>query len=443
MANALSIFKNKFCIGFILLFSVLLFDSRVSFADIYMSIFAVNGTDVPKKKEIKQLLPKELKAEDILDTEDLKADYDVNEGAYYVHGTISLGAKESRTLKIRIRDVWKFDEENIAEIKKQIDLSLERLKGTEYYDNGLIKKQSLLQRIDFILKQQADAIENVQKRIDRYRVYADEIAQIRRDSLSVKYWRSKPPEAGDDNTFKWIIEIENPSDVQTKKIEKQYYLPTEVKPEHLVNLEGFEVRYDSQRGQAFLTREEELQPREIKRYEVSILDMWNVPRMDIENLKDRARKVFKLLEKTEYVESANYLVASIKDKLDKVETTQGQAKDIYEHVSTYRANVQLYLKSLDDVRSLEELLEAVRETLERSQLKNVLQKVQSFKSISKLAEAIFKTTPTLNNAWKIIIGIVIFVGIFTAFHFSIWGRRSREAKKAKAKEQAEQEKKQT
>src|SRR5437879_658475 len=121
MTKALSILKNKFCVGFMLLFSVLLFDSRVSFADLYMSIFAVNGTDAPKEKEIKQFLPKELKAEDILDSEDLKVDYDVNEGAYYVHGKISLGPKESRTLKIRIRDVWRFNEENIADIKKQID----------------------------------------------------------------------------------------------------------------------------------------------------------------------------------------------------------------------------------------------------------------------------------------------------------------------------------
>src|SRR5690349_19477352 len=81
---------------------------RTSFsAELNINILAVNGTNQPRDKEIHYSLPKELSAEDILDTAGLKSDYDVNAGAYVVSGTVSLGPKETKTFKVRIRDVWK------------------------------------------------------------------------------------------------------------------------------------------------------------------------------------------------------------------------------------------------------------------------------------------------------------------------------------------------
>ena len=405
-------------------------------ADLYINLLAVNGTDEAKDKDLRQAMPKELKSEDILDTAGLDLDYDVNEGAYYVHGKISLGPKETKTIKIRVRDIWRFDDQQIEAIKGQIDLSLQRLKGTEYFEPGQTKKQSLLARIDYIVKQQEEFADNTQKRIDRFRVYADEIENIRKDSVSVKYWRSKPPPITEANTFKLVIELENTT-ANTKKVSKEVYLPPEVKPEHVLNAEGFELGYDPLRGQSFLKKEEELAASQIKRYEVGIYDLWNIQQTDIDNLKDRARKVYKLLEKTEYLESANYLLANIKGNLEKVDASQAQEKDIKEHINAFRVNSNLMVKAKDDVRSMEELLEAVRENLERSQLKNVLNKIKSFKSIADIAEAVFGIKPSMNNAWKIIIGIVIFVGIFTAIHFAIWGKRSKDAKVAKVEEKQE------
>ena len=118
----------------------------------------------------------------------------------------------------------------------------------------------------------------------------------------------------------------------------------------------------------------------------------------------------------------------IESELDQIEKSQAQEKNIKEHISSFRVNEERYNLALKDVQTMEELLEAVRENLERSLLKNVLQKVKGLKSVSQIAEALFGIKPSINNTWKIITGIVIFVGLLTAVHFFIWGRRSKDIK---------------
>jgi len=95
-------------------------------------------------------------------------------------------------------------------------------------------------------------------------------------------------------------------------VNPKFYLPSEVKPEHLVDLKGFEVEYDALKGQSFLTREETLKPSEIKQYSISIIDIWKINEGEIDNLKNRTREIFSLLENTEYVDSAKYLTKNIK-----------------------------------------------------------------------------------------------------------------------------------
>ena len=369
----------------IVIFAFMFVAVPCSFSDVYINILAVNGTDEKKEKDVKEYLPSELRSEDILDTGELSATYDATKGAYYVHGKISLDAKETKTIKVLVRDIWEFKPEDVAGIKEQIDASIVRLNGTEYYDYALIKKENLLKRLDFVVDEQ-NRTEDVGTRIDRFRVYSSEMERIRANSLSVKYWRAKLPDARDTNILKYNIEVENPFDGPITTEDRKYYLPTEVMPEHLVNLQDFQVRYDIEKGQSFLSKSEELKPKEIKKYEIGIIDVWNIEHSEIENLKLRAANVYKLLEPTEYLNSANYLMASIKKNLDGVETSQSQEKDIKEYISSYRSNLVAFDKAKNDVEALESLLEAVRENLERSKVKNVLKRVRSFKNVAEIAK---------------------------------------------------------
>ena len=168
--------------------------------------------------------------------------------------------------------------------------------------------------------------------------------------------------------------------------------------------------------------------------------------IEIDNLRDRTREAYKYLEKTAYEENANFLVANIKKNLEAIEASQAQEKEIKEHISAYRTNLNLFDQAARDVDALEDLLKAVRAELERSRVKNVLQKVKSIKSVADIAEAIFGTKPSAKTIWKYILSILIFVGLITTVHFSLWAKRSKDAKLrevAKQEEAAAAEKKKT
>jgi hypothetical protein len=422
------------CIVSLTFLSSLFFLISAQAADLNINILAVNGTDASKEKEIKYRLPKELSADDIVDTNGLDLDYDVNAAVYSVSGKVNLGPKESKTFKVRIHDVWHVEDKQVKDIKDQIDDSIKRIQGTEYSTVGDARKQGLLQRLDYIVDEQTKYADDIETRMDRYRVYSKELEQIRKDALSVSYWRTKPPEAVDHKLLKYIIDIENPYKNKELKTTNKYYLPAEVKPEHLVDSQGFSIRYDPDKGQSYLSKEEDLKPQEKKRYEVTIMDIWSVAQTDIDNLKERSRKAFKLLENSEYKDSASYLIENIKVSLEKVEESQKVERDIKGHIGAYRVNSKLYESALSDVEALEDLLNALRENLERSKVKNVLQKIKSVRSLADIAESIFGTKPSINNTWKIITAVVIFVGILTLVNFVVWSNRSKDLKLKNLKE---------
>ncbi|MBU4334662.1 MAG: hypothetical protein KKD07_09500, partial [Candidatus Omnitrophica bacterium] len=158
-----------------------------------------------------------------------------------------------------------------------------------------------------------------------------------------------------------------------------------------------------------------------------------------ENLRERTRKTYKLLEKSKYIDSAQYLVKAIKNNLETIELSQSKDKDINQHISDYKENTKLYDLSKSDVESLEDLLTAIREELERSKLKNVLMQLKSLTNLAELAKSLFKK-PTYDTSWHIITGVVIVVALITIIHFSLWAKRSRDKRKDEEEEDEEEEK---
>lgn len=429
---------KKNYVSFLCSFVLILALPVLCHADIYVTILAVNGTEDEKPKEIKHYLPPELAAEDIIDTAGLKLDYDVVKGAYYVSGEITLKAKETRTYKVLIRDVWQLNKESIKKIKSQIGQNFDRVSDTEYSDYAQTKKDTLLQRLDYVLKQEEENAGNIEQRISQYRTYASEIEEIKGNSVSINYWKSKPPTAEDGQVYTYIINVPNPSKTEDKTVKPKQYLPREVKPDNIIDSQGFQFSFDAQKGQPYLTKEEALKAGEEKKYAVTILDVWNINQSDIDNVRAKTEKIEKLLQNSEYFEGAEFLIFGIKENLKDIEVSQEVDRPIAEHISAYRTNFIKYEKALKDLDTLEEILEAVREDLERSKLKNVLKKLGSLRNIAEIAKSLFKK-PDESTAWKIITGVVIFVALFTIINFILWAGRSKDVKlKEKEEEEAKE-----
>lgn len=406
----------------------------VAQAQVSVNVLAVNGTNDSQEKEIREPLPPELTAEDILDTGELEVGYDASAGSYYVFGTVSLEPKESKTIKVRVNDVWQIDNATIDEIKEQIEVNSEQLKDSEYEEVAELRKADLLQRLNFIVGEQEQNAGNIDKRVAIHRIYAKEFDDIRNSAVSVAYWRSPPPDREASAVFTYVVLVENNSETEERESDTKHYLPKEVKPEHLLDTQGHEIRYDPKRGQPYLTKKEVLQPGESKRYSIEILDVWNVPQKTLDNYKERTNKAYNLLKETKYIDNAKFLVDSITKNVKEIEVSQAIDRDIGNHISAYRSNAIKFEKVVKDVESLELILNILRENLERSKIKNILHKIKSLKSIETIAEAIFGVRPMVNDVWKILIGVVVFVGILTFIHFAIWGRRSKDLKLRKQEE---------
>ena len=122
------------------------------------------------------------------------------------------------------------------------------------------------------------------------------------------------------------------------------------------------------------------------------------------------------------------LMDRITANLDAIETSQGVQRPILDHISAYRANKATYNDTEKDVETLEKLLSVFREDLEKSKVENVLQKIQSVKSIGDVSKVMFNKKFESTTAWSFIGWILLFVGIITLISFIVSLLRSKDKK---------------
>lgn len=96
--------------------------------------------DVP----LKYYLPNELKREDIMETDaGLTVKYDTEKDQFYVDGNFTLRPGETKTLKVRVEDVWIINTDEIDALKAQADVLVKLLEGSSYYAQGITLKSDI------------------------------------------------------------------------------------------------------------------------------------------------------------------------------------------------------------------------------------------------------------------------------------------------------------
>ncbi len=407
-----------------------------AWADLTINLIAVNGSESEEKEiEVSYDLPKELKPEEILDTEPLKLNYDVDKQLYFVHAKIKFKPKESMTFKIKVKDVWSIKEEDIKILKNQLKDNLDTLADSENYSYAVTAKEKLEQQMDFIIEDQKNFSENIGRRIEQYRAHADMLARIRENVYDIDYLKYESKDLAamktEEKTVKLILSVKNPDDKKAQTLKHKHYLPEEVREFDIVEKQGFEVRFDQEKNRAFLTKEEEFGPGEEKKYEILIRDIWIFPLSKVEAIVQRTELANKELKDSAYAESAAYLTEQIMQKVTEIKDSQAQSADldIQQHIGQHRMNTQRYEEAKADVEKIEALMAIVRakklENLEKGKVKNVLSKLKALRGLSALAEAVFKQGISIETTWKVIISTVSFVALFTALNFLLWAKRSK------------------
>lgn len=455
-------FYRKFLVAsFFVGFLIGLAFSLAYAAGVNINLVVANGSTAETKTlPIKYYLPKELHEEDILNSAGLRVDYDIDKSVYYVSGSAELKPKESKTFKIEVKDVWHIDPQEVEILKTRIDQNLAQLQGTTFYDSGTILRNNMTSRIDRILGQQVSYSDNVERRIEEYRSHVDMLEEIRRNAFSPEYLKSTVTVEEEEatRTVKFVIEVKNASD-KAKKLKQKHYLPKEVRSENIVDAQGFDVRFDEEKQQSYLFKEDDFKANEAKRYEIEIKDIWNISENKIALLEKRADTAFNGVKDSEYKESASFLTDQIKARVEEIKNSQKDKSDMAKYVGAYRANKGRYAQNEEDILKLEKMLAAVQAKklaeLENSKVANVLQKLTALRGITALSKAIFGKKPSVTTTWKVIWGILAFVGFFTALHFFTWWKKSqvmgeelaiqaggaiKQAAKAKEKDEEEEKK---
>jgi len=119
---------------------------------------------------LKAYLPKEATAEDVVDLGDLKIDYDIGKGLYYVHQKYELKPGESVSREIEIKDVWVISRAEIEALTRQAKELAEKLKGTSYFEMADALQKDIESKCSEILNRQEKAMDVLpQAHIGAYR----------------------------------------------------------------------------------------------------------------------------------------------------------------------------------------------------------------------------------------------------------------------------------
>ncbi|MDZ4241550.1 MAG: hypothetical protein U1D99_01865, partial [Candidatus Omnitrophota bacterium] len=380
-------FDKIFCIarqrGIGMLVFLLAVAPVTAWADLTINLIAVNPDEQGKEIDVKYHLPRELEPQDVVDTGPLKVDYDVDRSLYFVYGTVPFGPKESKTFRVKVRDVWVITREEVDILKNQLDQSFDQIKNLEESRNAAIVRDQINDHLDRILVQQQTYSDNIERRIEQYRAYKEEMDQIRNNVYSIDYLvrQSRELEELDLNkTVKLVLEVQNPSKKEEKTVEQKHYLPKEIREEDVIDGKGFDVRFDDKKGMAYLTKKETFQPAEIKRYEIVLKDVWTFPLSKVNDVELRAKEAYQeISEDPAFAESGKYLYDSMVNKLAELRSSQQESLPVQQHIGLYRVNTERYAKAEEDLKKLEEMLAILRakklDEMEKGKVKNVLQRL--------------------------------------------------------------------
>ena len=155
----------------ILLGIIFLLSVQEARCSIVLKTMVVNPSRTKTQKAtLKAYLPREAKPEDIVDLGDLRVDYDIEKGLYYVHRQVMLEPGESALRKVEIKDIWIVSERELGALSEQAKEFVKKLNNSNYYDTAVALSKDIDKRQADVIKTQNEAADALpQTHIAAYR----------------------------------------------------------------------------------------------------------------------------------------------------------------------------------------------------------------------------------------------------------------------------------
>lgn len=129
-------------------------------ANIVLKSMVVNPSKTKTQTALlKAYLPKETKPQDVVDLGDLKIDYDINRGLYYVYKEFELEPGQSVARQIEIKDIWLISQSEIDSLSDRAKELVEALKKTSYFDTAVTLQKDIQEKTAEVLKKQEGALD--------------------------------------------------------------------------------------------------------------------------------------------------------------------------------------------------------------------------------------------------------------------------------------------
>jgi len=412
---------RRYAAGMLSLVCVFLCAATV-FADIAVKIVVANPSD-DKTQEIpvNYELPPGLERSDILNTGDMKIDYNVSKSIFYVTGDIELKPKETQTLKVVIRDIWNIPEEEIVKLSNILNNKAETLKTPENEEIVDLVSGGLRERLDAILQYQQDNAGNIQKRMEMFTTNRERLKMIKTDIFSLQNLVQKDEEEDESqDVLTLVIEARNVADKELT-IPLKYYLPKEIIPQHIEDAGRLEMRHDPAKDVFYLFAEEVFGPEETKRFYVKVKNVWTIPESKINGYVAEAIELNEGFKDTDDEEAANSLMESIRANAEAIIASQNGAESVKDHVAAFRVNEKRLRAIKDDLEKLR-ILSALKPKAEgrKGMVKNILRQMEVFSKVKAISDKLFKDKMTAAKVWGIVLLVVIFAIVLTIVFYVIW-----------------------
>ena len=153
-----------------------------------ISVVAVNpSVEKTQVIPIKIELPKEVTPKDVLNSGELKIEYDDKQGAYYVFKKeVELAPKETRVFRVTMRDLWYIPGSELDPLRDYTHLLMEKLAGSPYKATAQNIGKGILSKLKEIRIDQEDDTLSRKAHIGAYRLNRQAIERIKEDLVRME-----------------------------------------------------------------------------------------------------------------------------------------------------------------------------------------------------------------------------------------------------------------
>jgi hypothetical protein len=212
--------------------------------------------------------------------------------------------------------------------------------------------------------------------------------------------------------------VVNPSKTKTQNAILKAYLPKEVKPEDITDMEDLKIDFDVDQDLYYVYQVYDLKPGESVKKSVSIKDVWIIEQDKLDSINAQAAKMAEALKSTGYRAQAQIIKDDIERKTIDIFNKQEQNRNALPqaHIAAYRDNVEI----LDAIDAL-------------------LADLDKMSFESQTAKGVVVEKVSVRASWWVIVGVILALAILSAIFFVIWHGQAIKEKQALEAEKEEEE----